>query len=57
MKPLQPEGTQGSISSPASVGLTPRMAWEIYRKVQAAVPVSQEFFASPKLGASLPAII
>ena len=42
---------------PARVGFTPRIAWEIDRKDQAAVPVSQEFLASPKLGASLPATI
>ena len=55
--PLQFAGMQGSIRSPSNVGLIPRIAWLILRKVQAAVPVSQLFFASPKLGASLPAII
>ena len=55
--PLQSAGMQGSIRSPSNVGLIPRIAWLILRKVQAAVPVSQLFFASPKLGASLPAII
>ena len=35
----------------------PRMYWETFRKVQAAVPVSQLFLASPKCGASFPAII
>jgi hypothetical protein len=33
------------------------MYWETLTKVQAAVPVSQLFFASPCFGASLPAII
>ena len=35
----------------------PKMYWLTLTKVHAAVPVSQLFFASPKVGASLPATI
>ena len=42
---------------PASVGWMPRMYWLTSTNVQAAVPVSQLFFASPKVAASRPATI
>ena len=42
---------------PASVGWMPRMYWLTSTNVQAAVPVSQLFFASPKVAASQPATI
>ena len=50
-------GRQGLTRSPSYSGRTPRRYWETATKFQAAVPVSQEFFASPCRTASLPAII
>ena len=40
-----------------AVGWMPRRYWLTLKNVQAAVPVSQLFFASPKVGASFPATI
>ena len=37
---------QGSIRRPSSSGLIPKMLWLMLRKLQAAVPVSQLFFAN-----------
>lgn len=39
------------MARPSSVGCTPRMACEMLTNVQAAVPVSQLFLPSPKVGA------
>ena len=37
-------GTQGLMQRPSRLGWIPRIYWEIFTKVQAAVPVSQLFF-------------
>ncbi len=50
-------GSAGSTRSPSCSGRMPRIHWLIATKFQAAVPVSHEFFASPSVGASRPAII
>ena len=55
--PSHSDGRHGSIRKPSCSGRIPRIHWVIATKFHAAVPVSQEFFASPKLGASRPAII
>ena len=51
-KLFQALSTQGSSFRPSYWGCTPRIPWLTDTKVQAAVPVSQAFFASPKTGAS-----
>ena len=50
-------GIHGFTLNPFKVGSTPKMNWDTFKKVQAAVPVSQLFFASPNVLASFPAII
>ena len=47
----------GSTLRPSCSGRMPRIHWLIATRFQAAVPVSQEFFASPCVGASRPAIV
>ena len=56
-KPVQAAGSTGSMRSPSNSARMPRIHWVIATRFQAAVPVSQEFLASPWVGASLPAII
>ena len=49
-KPGHSAGSTGSTRSPVSSGRMPRIHWVMATKFHAAVPVSQEFFASPWVG-------
>ena len=57
VKPGHADGMTGSTLRPSSSGLMPRIHWVIATKFHAAVPVSQEFFASPWVGACRQAMI